>query len=267
MKQFEQAIVRIPCDRFPEGITPGSLGKADVASARKQHQAYIETLKACGVKVTVLEAENDFPDSCFVEDPAIVTDRVAIITRFGAASRSGETPLILPAITAVYGDHIETIQAPGTVEGGDICQVGEHFFIGLSLRTNDEGARQLGEILKKYGFTSSTIDIRKYKTVLHLKTGMSYLGNDTFIVMPEIMDEPELKKYTKLVVTPEESYAANCIRVNDFVIIPAGFTNAIAQVEGAGFKTLPLEMSEFRKQDGGLSCLSLRIPELHFASQ
>ncbi len=263
MTYFEQAIVRTPCDRFSEGITPGLLGKADASLARVHHQGYIDALKASGVKVTVLESLNDFPDSCFVEDSAIVTKRVAIMTRFTAPSRSGESPLMREVIEGIYGSHIEAIQAPGNVEGGDICRAGDHFLIGLSSRTNEEGARQLAEILKKYGFTSSTINIRPHGFILHLSTALSYLGNNTFILMPELANEPALEKYTQLVVKPEERYASNCIRVNDAVIFPAGFPNAIAQVEAAGFKVRPVETSEFQKQDGGLSCLSLRIPPLH----
>ncbi len=263
MEQFEQVIVRTPCDNFADGITPGWLGRADAALAKEQHQRYIEALKKCGVEVTVLEEDNDYPDSCFVEDPAIVTDRVVIMTGFCAPSRKGEEQRILSAITSIYGNKIEWIKSPGTVEGGDICQVGDHFYIGLSRRTNDEGARQLSEILQKYEFTSSTINIRDYKTVLHLKTGMSYLGDHTFISLPEIAGDPELKDYLKIIVSSEERYASNCIRVNDYVLIPKGFTRAIEQVETAGFKTIPVAMSEFEKQDGGLSCLSLRIPKLN----
>jgi dimethylargininase len=263
MEQFEQVIVRTPCENFADGITPGFLGRADAALAKEQHKGYIEALKKCSVKVIVLDEDNDYPDSCFVEDPAIVTDRVVIMTDFCAPSRKGEEQRILSVLTAIYGKKIEWIKAPGTVEGGDICQVGNHFYIGLSRRTNDEGARQLSEILKKYGFTGSTINIRNYKTVLHLKTGMSYLGNHTFISLPEIAGDPELKDYTKIIVTPEEGYASNCIRVNDYVLIPKGFNRAIGQVEAAGFKTIPVAMSEFEKQDGGLSCLSLRIPKLN----
>ncbi len=207
-----------------------------------------------------MEADPDFPDSCFVEDPAIVTDRVAILTNFGAASRAGEVERIRPEIEALYNNHIERIYAPGTVEGGDICQVNDHFFIGLSQRTNEEGAFQLAQILKKYGFTSSIISIRSMRPILHLKTGMSYLGEDVMICHPAIAADSELDRFKKIIVKPGEEYASNCIRVNDYVIIPKNFEDAIAQVQHAGFKTIELDMSEFMKQDGGLSCLSLRIP-------
>ena len=263
MELFEQAIVRTPCESFADGITPGFLGRADAALAREQHKAYILALEQCGLRVTVLEEDNEHPDSCFIEDPAIVTDRVAVISNFQAPARKGEEKKVISWIEKLYGTKIEKIQSPGTVEGGDICQVGTHFFIGLSRRTNNEGARQLSEILKKYGFTSSTISIRDFKSVLHLKTGMSYLGDHTFISIPQIANDPELKAFNRIVTTEKEGYASNCIRINDYVIIPQGFNHTIDQVEKAGFKTIPVPMSEFEKQDGGLSCLSLRIPKIN----
>lgn len=263
MCKFEKAITRTPCATFANGLTPGLLGKPDVNLAKEQHKGYISALQQCGLKVEVLPADDQYPDSCFVEDPAIVTDKVAIMTSPCDPSRKGEELRIRAAIDAVYGSHVETLTAPATLEGGDICQVGNHFFIGLSRRTNDEGGRQLAAVLKKYGFTSSFINIRDFKTILHLKTGISYLGNNTFICMPEIASHPELAKFKKIITSDAEGYSANCIRVNDTVIMPQGFDGAIHDVEAAGFTVMAIPVTEFRKQDGGLSCLSLRIPKLN----
>ena len=202
-------------------------------------------------------------DSIYCRDAALITDHGLILCNMGKAQRALEPQAIRSLCSTHDLPILGEIKSPGTVEGGDICQVGTHFFIGLSRRTNDEGARQLSEILKKYGFTSSTISIRDYKSVLHLKTGMSYLGDHTFISIPQIANDPELKAFNRIVTTEEEGYASNCIRINDYVIIPQGFDRTIEQVEKAGFKTIPVPMSEFEKQDGGLSCLSLRIPKLN----
>ena len=263
MYKFEKAVVRTPADSFAEGITPGLFGKADPELAKIQHKKYIQALRQCGLEVIVLEPDNDFPDSCFVEDPVIVTDRVAILTNFHAPTRKGEVDRILPVIKDIYGSHIERIEGPGTVEGGDICQVENHFFIGLSQRTNEEGACQLAAILKKYGFTSSIISIRALPEILHLKTCMSYIGENTFILQKAILKESELAPFKKIVVPDNEGYASNCIRVNDTVILPEGFDETIKQTRAAGFNVLETPMCEFMKQDGGLSCLSLRIPKLN----
>ena len=262
MSQFERAIIRDLPDTFADGITPGLFGVADVELARKQHQSYKETLEKLGLKITRLPKDNAYPDSCFVEDPAIVTDKVAILNNLGAGTRKGEASIILPALQEIYGDRIERIEAPGTVEGGDICEAGNHFFIGLSRRTNEEGAYQLAKILEKYGYTSSIISIRSFRNILHLKTGISYLGNNTVICHSLIANDCGLDGYKKLVVKDNEEYASNCILVNGKVIMPKGFPDAIRQVKEAGFEVVELEMSEFMKQDGGLSCLSLRIPKL-----
>ncbi len=264
MSQFERAIIRDLPDSYADGLTPGNFGMADVNLAREQHRKYKETLEKLGLEITRLPKENAFPDSCFVEDPAIVTERVAILNNLGAPTRKGEAALILPALQKIYGTHIERIEAPGTVEGGDICEAGNHFFIGLSRRTNEEGAYQLAKILEKYGYTSSIISIRSFPNILHLKTGLTYLGDKLMICHSLIANDCGLDDYRKLIVKDEEEYASNCILVNGTVIMPKGFDDAIRQVKEAGYNVAELEMSEFMKQDGGLSCLSLRIPRLAF---
>ena len=181
MKKFNHVIVRRPCKAMVEGITSGLYpGKPDYALALKEHDSYIEALKQCDVDVTVLEADERYPDSCFVEDPALITSKCAIITNPGAASRNGEKNEIIGAIRKFFDDdHIEYIQDPGTLEGGDVMMVGDHFYVGRSARTNEEGIRQLTEILAKYGLTCSEVTLEK---VLHLKTGVNYLENNNMLV-------------------------------------------------------------------------------------
>mgnify|MGYP003376228211 FL=1 len=154
---FQNVIVKRPCSKITEGITSApELGKPDYELALKQHDAYIEALKSCGVNVTVLEADEEFPDSCFVEDTAVLTRKCAIITNPGAASRNKEVEAMIPVIKKFYSeDCIEYIKAPGTLEGGDVMMVGDHFYVGRSARTNEEGIRQFIAILEKYGLTGS----------------------------------------------------------------------------------------------------------------
>ncbi|MFR1723673.1 dimethylarginine dimethylaminohydrolase family protein [Emergencia timonensis] len=258
MKKFNHVIVRRPCKAMVEGITSApELGKPDYELALKQHDAYIEALKQCGVDVTVLEADERYPDSCFVEDPALITRKCAIITNPGAASRNGEKDEIVGAVKKFFSDdQIEYIKAPGTLEGGDVMMVGDHFYVGRSARTNEEGIRQLTEILAKYDMTCSEVKLEK---VLHLKTGVNYLENNNMLVSGEFIEKPDFEKYDKVVIPEEEAYAANCIWVNDKVIVPEGYPAVLEAVKGMGYETLLVDTSEYRKLDGGLSCLSLRF--------
>ena len=258
MKKFNHVIVRRPCKAMVEGITSGLYpGKPDYELALKEHDAYIEALKQCDVDVTVLEADERYPDSCFVEDPALITSKCAIITNPGAESRNGEKNEIIGAVKKFFNDEqIEYIKAPGTLEGGDVMMVGDHFYVGRSARTNEEGIRQLTEILAKYGMTCSEVKLEK---VLHLKTGVNYLENNNMLVSGEFVTKPEFEKYNRVEIPEEEAYAANCIWVNDTVIVPAGYPAVLKAVQGMGYKTLTVDTSEYRKLDRGLSCLSLRF--------
>jgi dimethylargininase len=145
------------------------------------------------------------------------------------------------------------------VDGGDVCEIDGDFVIGLSSRTNADGARQLTGLLTDLGRKSVVIDIRASRNLLHLKTGLSYLGDGVFVVSSETLLADALKRYELIRVSPAESYAANCIRVNDSVVIAAGYPELLATLSGRGYRVVTLAMSEFRKMDGGLSCLSLRF--------
>src|SRR6056297_649370 len=254
--KFKNAIVKKPAKTILKGITTADLGKPDYQKALKQHQEYVNTLKECGVKVEVLKADEKYPDSTFVEDPAVLTKECAIITNPGADSRKGETKDIKKAVKRYYKNSVYEIDPPATLEGGDIMQVDDHFYIGISDRTNKKGAKQLLTYLNFHGYTG---DIVEFKGILHLKTGMSYIGNNTILITDLLEDKDIFADFNKIKVNKEEAYAANCIRINDFVIIPAGFPETKKAIEKAGFKTKKVDVSEFRKIDGGLSCLSLRF--------
>lgn len=263
MSRYEQVITRPPSRTFANGLTHGLLGKPDVDLAIRQHEGYIEALRSCGVKVINLQADDRFPDSCFTEDEAIVTDRFAVLTKFREPGRQGEDELIRPDLEAIYGSRIERITR-GTLEGGDIIRDEDHFFIGLSRRTNEEGAQELAEIVSRYGYSSTIVDIRPYKSILHLTTAMSCIGDHTLVTRPELGKCAAFDGYRRIITTPEESYAGNTVRMNDFVLVPAGFDDTITKIEDAGYKVIPVAVSEIEKMDGGLSCLSLRLPKLNF---
>jgi dimethylargininase len=255
--QFTHAIIRPPAATFAAGITASGLGPPDLALALEQHEAYCRTLERLGVSLVRLAPDPEFPDSTFVEDAAIVTTRGAILTRPGAPSRAGETAALGAALGKWFRE-LDCITAPGTVDGGDVCEAGEHFFIGRSGRTNAEGAAQLAEWLARRGFGSSVIDIRGMPGLLHLKSGLSWLGGRRLLAVGEIAGHEALGGW-ELVRAPDgEEYAANCITVNDSLLVARGFSATRSLLGGLGYDVVPLEMSEYRKMDGGLSCLSVR---------
>jgi dimethylargininase len=257
-RMFETAIVRGVPSSISAGITTADLGPPDVEKAREQHRSYVAALEDCGLEVIVLDPDERYPDSVFVEDTAVVTRRCAIVTNPGAPERRGEVREVERVLVDLYGN-VERITDPGTVDGGDVLQVGDHFYVGLSERTNREGAEQLSTILRDYGFGVTFVGFRRF---LHLKTGVAHLGGDDLVVAGELVERNEFRGFDRLVVPAEEEYGANCIRVNDRVLVAGGYETVGRGVAERGYEVTGLEMSEFRKLDGGLSCLSLRLPEL-----
>ncbi|MEE9450066.1 MAG: arginine deiminase family protein [Ignavibacteriaceae bacterium] len=252
---LSKAIVRIPCKNFTNGLTTANLGLPDYDLALIQHKEYVEALRKCGLKVVVLDADEDYPDSTFVEDTALLTKHCAIITNLRASSRKGET-IEMKTVLTEYFSNIETINDPGTVEAGDIMMVGDHYYIGLSQRTNINGAEQLIKILKIYGMTGSVVTLDK---VLHLKSGVAYLENNNIAAAGEFLLKPEFRKFNIFKIDDDESYAANCIWINDNILLPKGFPKARKTIEKAYYDIIEVNVSEFQKLDGGLSCLSLRF--------
>ena len=252
---FTNAIVRTPGRSIVEGLSDSkTLGLPNYEQAIIQHQSYIDVLTKCGLDVFVLEPCEEYPDSTFVEDVALITPNCVIITRPGAPSRRGEVHEIEFVLKQKF-NNIEAIEAPGTIEGGDIMMVGDHYYIGLSERTNIEGAKQIIQILTKYGMSGSTISLNK---VLHLKTGLSYLEENNLVVCGEFIKDSSLEGYNRIEIPENESYAANCIWVNESVIIPLGYPTTKQRIKNAGYPVIETDVTEFQKLDGGLSCLSLR---------
>jgi len=255
---FTRAIARPPGRTFADGLTTAGLGPPDLPAALAQHAAYLAALEACGLEVTLLPPDDRFPDSTFVEDTAVLARGLAVLCRPGAPSRAGEVEAIRPALEAFFHSPA-AIEAPGTVDGGDICETGDHLFIGVSDRTNEEGARQLASLLATLGLGSTFVDIRGIPGLLHLKSGIAWLGGRTLALTDLLASRPEFRGWSRLPVPPGEEYAANAVLVNGRVLLAAGFPRFEAAVRALGLAVVPLEMSEFRKLDGGLSCLSLRF--------
>jgi dimethylargininase len=256
--RFTRAIVRPPGNHFAEGLTTSRLGAPELERALIQHERYCAALVACGLDVHRLPADDRYPDGTFVEDTAIITARGAMITRPGAPSRAGETNSVRDALLP-YCPEPARIEPPGTVDGGDVCQAEDHFFVGLSRRTNSEGARQLAQWLESLDYTSCLVDVRGTSDLLHLKSGLSYVGDGRLLVTDALADHPALRDFERIRVPAGEDYAANCVQINERVLIATGHPGVERILGESGYRTLALDMSEFRKMDGGLSCLSLRF--------
>lgn len=255
---FTRAIVRRPGPNFARGLTSSELGAPDYLLALRQHEAYCLTLEQCGLELLRLETETLFPDSTFVEDTAIIAPSCVIITNPGAVSRQGEVKSVKDFLSRIFSK-LDVIEPPGTVDGGDICEAGNHFFIGISHRTNYEGAEQIAHILQKHGHTTSTIDVRSTPGILHLKSGISYLGQNRLAVISTLLQHPAFTEFERYCLPESEEYAANCVLANNYLLVPAGFPAFTSTLNELGYNTIKLEMSEFQKMDGGLSCLSLRF--------
>ena len=255
--EFTHAITRIPASSYQHAITTANLGQPDLELTNSQHKRYCQALEKAGLLVDVLPALDAYPDSVFVEDTAIVEPDFAVITRPGAISRRAEAEEMKPVLQQ-YFDRVYQIEGNATLDGGDICKVEDTYYLGLSHRTNLEGAQQLATILNYFGYRSELIDIRRLEGILHLKSAVNYLGEDTLLMDPRLAAQWPIHGYRQLVVPLEEAYAANCLRVNDVLLVPFGFPQTLELVTNAGFDALLLDVSEYRKMDGGLSCLSLR---------
>jgi dimethylargininase len=254
MNQFTHAIVRKPGDNFAQGLTTSCLGPPDYETIVQQHRAYVRTLEALGLKIIYLPAEPGFPDAYFVEDTAVVTPHVAIIARPGAVSRQGEEKTIEAAL-APYRS-IERIESPGTLDGGDVLMMGNCFYIGVSARTNQAGADQLSGILRRYGHEPHLIQVADG---LHLKSSLNSAGRETLILTESFSSLKLLDGYDKIIPAENEAYAANTLFLNHHLIMPAGFPKLKQRLESLPYPVIELDVSEVRKMDGGLTCLSIRF--------
>lgn len=257
-RRFTAAIVRLPGDNFAAGLTRGDFGLPSLPLALEQHRRYCEALAQCGLELTVLPADANHPDGTFVEDTAVVVAGAVMLTRPGAPSRRAEVATIRSALRSRC-TALSAIAAPATLDGGDVCEAGQHVFVGISDRTDAGGASQLGDWLQTRGYRCTAIDIRGMHSILHLKSGIAYLGDGRLLVIDELAAHPAFTEFDLVRVDGAEDYAANAVRINDHVLVASGYPRVTARVEQLGYRTLVLDISEFAKLDGGLSCLSLRI--------
>lgn len=237
------------------GLSTAGLGKPKYNLAIEQHDAYIKALIVSGLEVTIMDKDNNFPDSTFIEDTAICTPYCAIIMRPGAESRRGEISAVRKVLSDFY-ENIECIKEPGTLDGGDVLMIGSQYYIGKSSRTNEIGAKQLIQILENYELSGSLVEDFD---LLHLKSGCSYLEHNTMLAGPELFNNEVFAGLNIILVQREEYLGANSLWINGTVLVPKGNPDTTKQIEKNGYKIIELDVSEFQKLDGGLSCLSLRF--------
>jgi len=257
--RFTRAIVRPPAHNFADGLTTADLGPPDADRALEQHRDYCDALMRHGLELVTLDIDERYPDSTFVEDTALILPNLgAMITRPGAPSRAGEVDAVAAVLRAHFGE-LSQVTTPGTLDAGDVCEAGAHVFIGISHRTNSDGAAQLARWLARFGFSSSTVDIRAMPGILHLKSGIAALEPRRLVLIDALADHPAFAGYDVVRVPVGEEYGANCVRVNDVVFVSTGQPQLDTLLRGLGYTLEVLDMSEYARMDGGLSCLSLRF--------
>lgn len=253
---YTHMIVRTPSKSMVEGLRREHTGEPDYEKALKQHQAYIDALKSLGMIVDVLPPLEEYPDACFVEDVATVTEKMAIVTNPGAETRRGEKEHIVEALKKYYPEeHIHYI-TEGYVEGGDVVRADNHFYLGDSERSNEAGRKQYIEILEKYGYTGSVEDTN---SGLHIGCDMMYIQNNNMVITGDLVNDPAFDKFNKVIASKEEAYAANVAWINGTVLMAVGYPKLKQQIEDLGYDVITLDNSEFKKIDGSITCLSLRF--------
>jgi dimethylargininase len=224
----------------------------DLELARSQHRAYEELLRGAGCRVERLDAEPDMPDSMFVEDAAVVTGETAIVTRPGAPSRRLETPTVAEALRRYRA--LQRIEAPATVDGGDVLVAGRRVFVGRSPRTNDEGIGQLRRMLAPYGYETTAVDVRG---CLHLKSAVTAVGEALLLVNPDWLPPAVFSSFELIPVHPEEARAANALKVGDRIICASAYPRTAERLERCGLRVWTVDATEAAKAEGALTCCSL----------
>jgi len=253
--RFDNCIVRKPSQSVIHGLRAVDIGSPDFEQLKLEHDTYIAAMNDAGVKVHILDPLDEFPDSIFVEDPALVFKEGAILLRPGAGTRRGEADAIAPALREKFKQVFE-LPEPGFVEGGDVLVTPKKVMIGLSDRTNEIGAEALVKLLEKTDRKGEIVQTPK--SVLHFKTDCSLLDEETVFTTKRLA-RSGIFAGLKTVFTPEgEEAAANALRVNDHLMVGRDFTRSIEVLDNLGYNVVVLPTAEIGKIDAGLSCMSLR---------
>ena len=249
------AITRDVSPRFNEcEITHIERSPIDVHIARAQHHTYVQALKELGCAVLELPAEDDLPDSVFVEDTAVILRDVAILTRPGADSRKPETDSIASAL-APYRE-IVRIQPPATVDGGDILVLGKKIYVGMSSRSSLAAVTQMNNLLGKYGYETQGVELHD---CLHLKSAVTRVDDETLLINRKWVDVENFEGRKLIDIDPSEPFAANCLPINNMIIYPTAFPKTTSRLEASGYQVQPVNVDELAKAEGAVTCCSLIV--------
>lgn len=255
--RFTHAITRRPAASITHGLRAVDIGTPDLALMQAHHDTYVATLRETGATVVELPPLEAYPDSVFVEDTALCLQQGAVVMRPGAPSRLGEAAEMAPHLRALYGEVVEITGAESFIEGGDILVTEREILVGRSARTNAAGIAELTALVAPWGH--KVREVHTPPGVLHFKTDCSLLDADTILSTTRLSASGCFAGYRVVDVPEGEEAAANTIRFNDLVLMPAGFPRTRAAIEAAGFTVREIGNSECAKLDGGMSCLSLRF--------
>jgi dimethylargininase len=252
---FNSVIVRAPSRSVVNGLRADDRGNPTYDGVKAEHDAYIAAMRAAGVEVTILPALEAFPDSLFVEDPAVVFSEGAILLRPGAASRVDETKEITPTLRAMFQTVLD-LPTPGFADGGDVLTTPKSVMIGLSARTDKTGAEGLAACIGKLGRKAEIVATPE--GVLHFKTDCSLLDDESVLSTARLAGSGVFKDFKQIIIPEGEEPAANALRVNDVVMVGSDFPRTIEMLDKLGYKVVPMKTTEIGKIDAGLSCMSLR---------
>jgi len=253
--RFNAIIVREPSRTVVNGLRADDRGNPTYEGVKAEHDAYIAAMTEAGVQVTVLPPLENYPDSIFVEDPALVFTEGAILLRPGAPTRAGEVAEIAPSLRALF-DTVLELPETGYADGGDVLNTAQGVMIGLSARTSRPGAEALIAAIERLGHTARIVETPK--GVLHFKTDCSLLDEETVLTTARLAASGVFKGFKEVLVAEGEEAGANALRVNDTVLIGADFPRTIERISKLGYNVVPLKTSQIGKIDAGLSCMSLR---------
>ena len=251
------ALTHVPSPSLPRcQLTYVPAAPIDLARAASQHEAYRRALQDCGVEVRVLDVNRDDPDGVFIEDTAVMLDEVAVLGSMGTPARRAELAGVEPVLRE-YRRDIRRIEPPATLEGGDVLRVGRRLLVGLSCRTNAAGVAVFAEIVRPFGYTVEAVPLRG---CLHLKTACTALDEQTLIVNPAWLDVNDLPPGFRHVAVPDdEPWAANVLPIGGSILLAAGQDRTTDLIRRVGFDVRPVDISEFAKAEGGVTCLSILL--------
>ena len=245
-----RAIVRPPGRKFKSCLSEHPLHHTlDFELASEQHKKYCQTLEDLGVDLIKLEPDDNLPDACFVEDTFVVHGNRAIISRMAKESRRGESERVEEILSQFK--EISSVKEPGTLEGGDVIHLHDSLLCGITKRTNHDGASQMEHWLE------TAVHRIEDPNIMHIKSHVTYLDRNTIILNPRYVDDPVLEPFSKIVLPEGETHSANTLTIGDAVIMSVRHNKSSQLVKEAGFDVIQLDMSEFEKCDGALTCLSI----------